>query len=130
MASLEPYLIQGAYSACRAPAYPSAFPPWCASPHLQPLASYVTDLVERIAMYNRWLEAGPPTVFWISGFYFTHAFLTGVRQNFARKHKLPIDTITFNYRCMPDGTYEKVAIFLVEVDAGIKQVAVVHLAAG
>lgn len=33
----------------------------------------------------------------------------GVKQNFARKHHIPIDTITFNYRCLPEGgDYSKV----------------------
>jgi dynein heavy chain len=44
---------------------------------LQPLGSYVGDLIDRINMFNDWLSKGPPAVYWISGFYFTHAFLTG-----------------------------------------------------
>jgi dynein heavy chain len=75
-------------------------------PSLKPLGSYVNDLVKCCDMMKGWIDEGPPVVYWISGFFFTHAFLTGVKQNYARKHKIAIDTITFNFTCLPEGTYD------------------------
>lgn len=66
-------------------------------PSLKPLASYVKEVIERVRFFDKWLKVGPPTVFWISGFFFTHSFMTAARQNFARKHKLAIDAVEFDY---------------------------------
>lgn len=44
-----------------------------------------------------WISEGPPVVIWISGLYFTQSFLTGVLQNFARKCKLAIDVLDFDF---------------------------------
>jgi dynein heavy chain len=68
-----------------------------AYPSLMPLAAWVTDLVARCAFLEKWVEEGTPIVFWISGFFFPQAFLTGSLQNYARQSGHPVDAISFAY---------------------------------
>lgn len=60
---------------------------------LQNLAAYTKELLERCEFFRDWVDQGPPTVFWISGFFFTQAFLTGAKQNYARKTRIAIDMV-------------------------------------
>lgn len=60
-------------------------------------AAWVADLKARVQFLNLWVDKGIPPVFWISGFYFPQAFLTGTLQNFARKYIVSIDSINFSF---------------------------------
>ncbi|XP_063071051.1 dynein axonemal heavy chain 1 [Engraulis encrasicolus] len=73
-----------------------------AYPSLKPLASWVADLLQRISFLQGWIWDGIPSVFWISGFFFPQAFLTGTLQNFARCSLLSIDTIGFDFKVMKE----------------------------
>ncbi|BBN11637.1 hypothetical protein Mp_5g13570 [Marchantia polymorpha subsp. ruderalis] len=71
-----------------------------AYPSLKPLSAWIDDLLERCKFISKWIAEGVPAVIWISGFFFPQAFLTGTLQNFARKHRMAIDTVSFDYQEM------------------------------
>ncbi|KAG2501733.1 hypothetical protein HYH03_000233 [Edaphochlamys debaryana] len=69
-------------------------------PSLKPLGSYLDDLYERLDMFAAWASGGPPASFWVPGFFFVQSFLTASLQNYARRRKVPIDTVGFGYEML------------------------------
>lgn len=68
-----------------------------AYPSLKPLSPWFKDLMQRLLFVTNWVDLGIPAVFWISGLFFPQGFLTAILQNYARKYKYPIDTVTFSF---------------------------------
>lgn len=82
-----------------------------AYPSRKPLGSWVADLLLRLEFLSEWARAKrAPTVFWISGFFFTQAFITGTLQNYARKYRMAIDTVAFDFAILTPSEEQAAAI--------------------
>lgn len=77
---------------------------WLANcyPCLKPLGGFIRDLKERLDFFQKWLDTTIPDFFWINRFFFTHGFLTGARQNYARKYQIAIDTMAMDFVVIHD----------------------------
>lgn len=70
-------------------------------PSLKSLSSYVADLATRLEMLRSWADAGaPPASFCLPHFFFPHSFLTAGLQNYARRRKLPIDVVAYDFEAL------------------------------
>ena len=75
-------------------------------PSKKPILSWIKDLSNRINFFNEWVEKGTPEKFWFSAFFFTQSFLTGIKQNYARKNKESIDRLEFEFDFDDQGNYD------------------------
>merc|ERR1719171_3010460 len=75
---------------------------WAANAFLseKPLASWTVDLEARVKFFQTWAGGLVPAAFWLAGFFFPHGFLSGVLQNFARRHAVPINRVAFKYQVL------------------------------
>lgn len=70
-------------------------------PSLKPLPAYMENLKQRVQFFVKWIAEGIPPVYWMSGLYFPQGFLTGILQNFARKHNIAIDKLKYDFEVIP-----------------------------
>ncbi|KAH0573495.1 Dynein heavy chain [Spironucleus salmonicida] len=68
-----------------------------AYPSLKPLAPWFEDLILRVVFARSWLTKGRPMSFWLSGLYFPQGFCTALLQTHARKHKIAVDSLKFDF---------------------------------
>ncbi|OHT13633.1 Dynein heavy chain family protein [Tritrichomonas foetus] len=63
-------------------------------PSILSLSSYMSDLNKRVEFLNGWLNNGQqPEFIFLGGFFHPEEFLTAVLQSYARKHKVPFDSL-------------------------------------
>lgn len=72
---------------------------------MKSLGSWTQDLIDRIKFLQGWIDGGTPNVFWISGFFFPQAFITGTLQNYARKYVIAVDRIDFEVKVLDTMTF-------------------------
>ena len=58
-------------------------------PSLKPLASYIQELLERLAFFQSWFDNGPPTIFQMPHFF----FVQGKRASDSNPQPLPCSSL-------------------------------------
>lgn len=71
-------------------------------PSLKSLGGYTKDLFERLKWFADWERDGLPDILWITRFFFTQGFITGTKQNYARKYNIAIDLLDYDFEVVVD----------------------------
>lgn len=61
------------------------------------LWKFVADLNERIKFVKHWIANGHPRSYWLGGLLSCTRFLSTMRMDFARRKRVPLDEVTFEY---------------------------------
>lgn len=76
-------------------------------PSLKSLGGYTKDLFERLRWFSEWESDGLPEILWITRFFFTQGFITGTKQNYARKYNIAIDLLDYDFEVVTDENPER-----------------------
>lgn len=71
-------------------------------PSLKSLGGYTKDLITRLKWFTEWERDGLPDILWITRFFFTQGFITGTKQNYARKYNIAIDLLDYDFEVIID----------------------------
>lgn len=71
-------------------------------PSLKSLGGYTKDLFTRLQWFTDWERDGLPDILWITRFFFTQGFITGTKQNYARKYNIAIDLLDYDFEVICD----------------------------
>ena len=77
-------------------------------PSLKGLGSWCIDLASRVEFFAEWLYNGKVKSYLLGAFFFPQGFLTGVLQNFARKHTVAINILDFAFDVVKEVQLDKV----------------------
>uniref|UniRef100_A0A2A4JMT0 Dynein heavy chain region D6 P-loop domain-containing protein n=1 Tax=Heliothis virescens TaxID=7102 RepID=A0A2A4JMT0_HELVI len=64
---------------------------------LKTLGSWIHDLTLRVNFMEKWLVEGAQPSSWVSGLFFPQGLLTGSLQSYARRYRVPIDALMFDF---------------------------------
>ncbi|XP_053624487.1 dynein axonemal heavy chain 6 isoform X1 [Plodia interpunctella] len=68
---------------------------------LKSLGSWIHDLTLRVDFIEKWLVDKAQPSSWVSGLFFPQGLLTGSLQSYARRYRVPIDALMFDFTPIP-----------------------------